>query len=336
MKILRIILIMLLPTVVAPLFAQNTVDTKEPRWKQLNQAYGFLIAQQVSLELIEKKFPELATATKEAWFAFNSTALGEGAKGVEEDLSKKYGTKWPEYKKTMTSQISETHENYNLTRQQASDFISEVKQRAKGNIPESILATLLSAHARYAKNPGFEIIDGWKQTFRTKDHPKAKGVDFSVSFPASWSRREGNRPNIIHVFQNGAGHGPVMCVLMVKDIPVPAGYKPTKEEIREIFQASELKDMVPAGGTFVEAKSIVLEDSPAVMLVSDQTRQRMDTSFTMRMTQFVTIQGSSMITIQFMAGKTSDSSESSDDLHKRYLPTYRIIANTLVLNDRYK
>jgi len=312
------------------------VSTKEPRWKQLSQAHGFILGQQVSLELVEKKFPDLAKDVKDAWFSFNSTALGESAKGVEEELHKELGDKWSEYKKSMTAQIDSLVGEQDITRQQAIAFLQEVHKRAKGEMPESVLSVLLSAHSSFTKNPGMELSSGWKQTFRTKGHPKAKGVDFSISFPASWSKREGNRPNIIQFFQSGAGHGPIVCSLMVKEIPLPAGYKPTEDELTEFFQPNELRDMVPDNGTFIDAKSIVLEGAPAGILVSDQKMQRLDLTLTMRMTQFITIQEKSMISIQFVITKMPDSKESLDELQQKYLPTYKAIANTFVLNDKYK
>ncbi len=335
MKWIRL-LSLLLSFALAGIAFSEEVSTKEPRWKQLSLAYGLELGQQASLELIEKRFPDLAQDVKAAWFAFNSTALGESARGVEEELSIVLGAKWSEYVNEMTTQMETLVGRQELTRQQAEAFLREVRQRAKGKVPESILVVLLSAHPQFSKNPALELLAGWKQTFRTKGHPKAKGADFSISFPASWSKREGYRPNIIQFFQSGAGHGPIMCNLMVKDIPLPAGYKPTQEELKEFFQPSELKDMVPDGGTFIDAKSIILEDTPAGMLVSDQTMQRLDLALTMRMTQFVTIQGSSMVFIQFMVAKVPDSNESLDDLQQKYLPTYRAIANTFVFNDKYK
>jgi hypothetical protein len=336
MKTLSAILFLLFATGITALFAQDAVDIKEPRWKQLSQAYGFVLGQQSSLELIEEKFPDMAAATKEAWFAFNSTALGESVKGVEAELSKELGEKWPEYKKTMADQISELIGKQEFTRQQATDFLAEVKQRAKGAIPEPIRSTLLSAHARYSKNPGLEIVDGWKQTFRTKGHAKAKGVDVSISLPASWSKREGNRPNIVQVFRSGAGHGPIMCNLMVKTLPLPAGYKPTTAELKELFQPAELKGMLPDGAMFIDAKEIALEGSPAGMLVFDQTQQRLDIKLKMRMTQFVVLHGNVMVFLQFMFVDMPDSGSSLDDLQKQFLPTFKIIANTYVWNDRYK
>ena len=311
-------------------------STREPRWKQLSHAYGFVLGQQISLELIEQEFPDLKKDVKFAWFAFNSTALGESMKGVEEELSKMLGDEWFEYKKKIITQMDMLIGEQDLTRQQAVDFLQEVHQRARGEMPESILATLLSTHSRFTKNPELELSAGWKQTFRTKDHPKAKGVDFSISFPASWSRREGYRPNVVQFFQSGAGYGPIMCSLMVKDIPLPEGYNLSENEMKNFFMPNELKVFVPDNGVFIDAKAIVLEGVPAGMLISDQKIQRLDLTLSIRMTQFITIQGKSMIFIQFMLPKMPNSEKSMDELQQKYLPTYRSIVNTFVLNAEYR
>jgi hypothetical protein len=312
------------------------VAIKEPRWKQLSQAYGFVLSQQASLEVIEKKFPLLRKDVKDAWFAFNSTALGESLNGVEKELSMLLGHKWVEYKKEMTAQIDSLFETQELTQEQAIAFLKEVNLRAKGDMPESILAVLLSAHPRFSINPEQEILNGWKQTFRTKNHSKAKGTDFSISFPISWSKREGNRPNIIQVFQSGSGHGPAMCVLIAKNIPLPTGTELSKEDLENFFQPSELKEMLPAGSTFIDAEKITLEGSPAGILISDQIEKRLDLEVIMRMTQFVTIYDNTMIFIQFTVSRTPESTETLEGLQKQFLPTFKAVANTFVLNNRYE
>jgi len=316
--------------------AQENFDTIEPRWKQLSQAYGFLLGQQASLELVEKKFPNLAMEAKEAWFVFNSTALGECVKGVEEELAHELGAKWPEFKEYISMQMNDHLGMNDLTLQQASEFIAEVRRRAKGDMPETIRSALLSAHPRYSKNPELELSEGWKQTFRTKDHPKAKGLDFSISVPASWSKGEGNRPNIIQVFRSGCGHGPILCSLMVKAITQPLGYSPTKQELKELFQPDVLKQTVPEGGKLIVARELVLEGYPAGMLVYDITQQRLDFTINVRMTQFVIFHQNSMILIHFAVSKQPDTSETLDQLYQRFQPLFKLVANTLVINDRYK
>jgi hypothetical protein len=335
MKTIVFLVILILSSFASFALGQDSVP-KDPRWKQLCQAYGFVRAQQTLLELIEKKFPDLAQDVKQAWFSFNSGALGESVNGVEAELSNQLGSEWPQIKEGVVSEVQEMIDLQHFTKEQATAFLAEVKLRGKGELPDFIRSALLSAHPRFSVNPVLELTEGWKQTFRTKGHPKAKGADFSISFPASWSRREGNRPNIIQVFQSSAGHGPIMCNLMVMDNPLPAGYKSNPEVLKEFFQPNELKNMIPDGGKFIDAKYIVLEGAPAGMIVCDQTVQRLDLAVTMRMTQFVTIQGTSMIFIQFMAAKIPGSNDSLDVLQDKYIQTYRSIANTFVFNDRYK
>ncbi|MEI6607204.1 MAG: hypothetical protein WCP35_17970 [Verrucomicrobiota bacterium] len=330
-------LIPILAFLIASPFATGQDTTpKDPRWKQLSQAYGFVLGQQASLTLIEQKFEDLAPDVKQAWFAFNASALGESVKGMEGELFTELGDKWPSMKEKMAKQMEEMVNGQQFTRDQAVAFLAEVTSRSKGRLPDSIRAALLSAHPRFSKNPGLELIEGWKQTFRSKGHPKAKGADFSLSFPASWSKREGSRPNVIQVFQSGAGHGAIVATLMVKDIPLPAGYKSTEEEVKELFQPDALKEIVNGGEDLVDAKSIVLDGSPAGMVVSDQTKQRLDVTLKIRTTQFVTLQGSSMIFIQFMVAKMPDTTQSLDELQKLYVPTYKAIANTFIFNDKYK
>ncbi len=311
-------------------------DNTEPRWKQLSQAYGFVVVQRALLELIESKFPDLAKETKEAWFAFESSAFGESVKGLEVELAKELGDRLPEFKEELRSQMDDLLPNQSLSSEQATAFLAEVTARSKGQLPETIRSTLLSVHPRYSENPALELAEGWKQTFQTKDHPKAKGVDFSVSVPASWSRGEGYRPNIIQVFRSRNGHGPIVCTLLVKTLPLPAGYKLTKSESKDLFQPGALNHLIPEGSTFIEGKEIVLEGAPAGMIVWDTTAQRLDVTLTMRVTLFVTVCESSMIFLQFGTPEMPDAEEPLDELQARFLPTYMATANTLVLNDLYK
>jgi len=318
----------------SPLGAQDTFEATEPQWKQLNHAHGFLLAQQASLELIQRQFPDLARDVKEAWFAFNATALGESGSGVEDELARHLGEKWPEFQEQAAAHIHDNFTNQEITLQQATEFLAEVRRRAKGEMPEAIRSTLLAANPRYSRNPALELSEGWKRTFRSKDHPKAKGVDFSISTPASWNQREDNYPNVIQTFRSISGNGPVACSVMVT-LPFPDGYIPTKEEWNEFFQSDELKSMVPDAGQFLTAQEMVLDGAPAGMLVFDATLQRLDVEIPVRSTHFVTGHENSMISIQFTVSKRPDSEETLDQLQQKFLPAFKLIANTFILNSRY-
>lgn len=309
----------------------ETFDTKDPRWKQLSQAYGFALAQQDSLERIEKKYPDLARDVKEAWLAYYSSALGESSKTVEKELIKETGEKWPEINKQMKIQLNDLNSQQEITHAQAVEFLNEVLERSKGQLPKTLLKTLLSSNPRYLKNPASELAEGWKQTFRTKKHTEAKGLDCSISIPASWSQKEGNRPDMIQVFQSGAGHGPVITTMMVMSFPPP---KLSKKEQKDFFTPSELKGSIPVGGKYILSKNIVLDGAPSAMVVYDISQQGLDTTTKARVTQFVTIHNDNkMILLQFTVNKFSDNSSTLDQIHKLHLPTFKLVASSFVFNN---
>lgn len=316
-------------------FSLNAIGEEFPisreRLGMLSTAYGFAIGQQASLDMIEKKYPELARDVKITRLEFDKSDLALGVKGVEEELSKGFGDKFPAFKKSLTDQIISTNQEQALTPQLAVDFLREVQLRAKGELAESVKVTLLSANPHFVKDPSLEFSSGWRQKYRTKDHPKAKGVDFSISFPASWSKREGERPNVIQVFQNTGRPEIVMGNLMVKASGWPAGYKPADAEVREVVRAS-----VPDDGRFVDFRPIVLEGAPGGILVWDQTLQRLEFTLTTRITAFMIYSGNHLIFIQFAVSVPPKSKETLDSLQQKYFPAFKAIANTFILNDNYK
>lgn len=316
--------------------AQNTLNTIDPKWKQLSQTYGFIFGQQYTLEQISNKFPDLTPKVKEACFAFNGCTLGECVKGLEDAMNQEYGIRWLELKKQMKLQLSDSLVKQDITKENAVLFLNEVKARAKGQLPDSIRSSLLSVHPRYTRNPELEIAEGWTQHFRTKEHPKAKEIDLSIQIPASWNSCEGNRPNVVQSFRSEAGHGPVICVLIIKKMELPAGYILSEEEVKDFFKISELKNLVPRGGRYVSCENIVLENMPAAIIIYDTTRQRVDEKMDVRFTQFITIYKGSIIFIQFTVTKMQNSHATIDELQKRYILAYKSIANTFVLNDKYK
>lgn len=316
--------------------SQPSIDSEnltpiKPREQELSQTYGFILGQQATLSLIQDRYPQLASEVQNAAFAFNSSALGEGSQGIEEELSRHLGEKWPEAQKTIKIQVDSVINGNNLDEQTAISFINQMKERSGGKLPDSILATLLSANRRYVDNPGLELSEGWKQTYRTDGHPKSKGLDFSISFPYSWTKSEGFRPNIIQVFRSGAGRGPIFANLMVQDLE----YEPTAKEISESFQSGGIQQIIPHNGSFVSLRDIAIEGCPGKILVYDYTENRLDTQISMRMNIYMIFYKHYSIQIQFVVMHGVGSTLSFDELQDRFSATYATIANTLVLNERY-
>ena len=319
----------------AKLDAQEVVEEKIPRPTQLASAYGFVLGQSRALELVGEKYPDLLPRCREIAMSWTLSALGQGGKDAELEIASLLGPKWQQERKKLEAQTSELIGKQQVSRDQAVAILNEVAARVKGKLPETTRATLLSANARYAKSPGLEIVEGWKQTYRTKDHPKSKGADFSIDLPASWSGREGNRPNIIQFFQSGAGHGNLACVLMVQDLPLEPGQSLSMQDIDELVRSPEIQEMLPDGAAMLSAETLPLEGCPTAMIVCDYAMERMQTKLILRMTQFMIFHKRQMLLIQFIVSALPEEKQKLDPLQKQYLPTMKTIMNTLVLNDRY-
>jgi hypothetical protein len=315
--------------------SSTPISPRSPRFDRLMGAYAFVVGQRMSLDRIGTRFPDLAKAATVAGLGFVSSALGSGYRNAVEELKRLTGANWKQLDSELQASLRAGLSAQRFDRTQATAFIAEVEARAKGSLQESVRTTLLASNPSYIARPELEFVEGWRQSYRTKGHPKAKGVDCSVSFPASWTKREGERPNIIQVFESSSDAGRALCNVMIKRLPVPEGETLTEEDAREILSPENLKELVPEGGRLVETKKMTLDGSPSGFVVCDLRLQRLDQEVLMRMASFVTIQGNAMIFIQCGVGAEPGNESALDAAYKLYLPVFRSIAGSLVLNDKY-
>lgn len=314
------------------LVAEEGVTTREPKWKQVSQAYGFVVAQGYSLNRIITEYPDLAPAVRRVNFEFNSTGLGEGANALEAVLKEELGAEWPATKIKLDEQFLGIVEKMELTRETAEQGIEEVRQRAKGNMPESIRNTLLANCPAYVKSPGAELSAGWRQNFSTLKHPKSEGADITIGMPLSWRKRESTRDGIVQVFRSGAGHGPILCNIICKKVLEDADGDATPEDMKEFFTEAILKEMVPDDATFIEGRPMTIAGAVGGINIFDVTQEMLDVKMKMRSTTFIIIQKKQLIQVNFLIMGQFLKDMDFDEAQKAYFPTYRAIMSTLVRN----
>lgn len=313
--------------------------------KDIHTTYGFVIGQNYRLELIRDRFPQLGLDVSRALNAFSSSPFGEGFNALEKkvryDSKRLYNDSEFIYNKLIKQikdfYLKEPNLPVNLTLDEAREFIYEVNLRAAGQLPDSIISTLLYSNPSYNKNPEKEFLDGWTKVFRTQEHHKSKGVDFSVSIPLSWTSREGNRPNIIQVFESHLELWNTSCNIMVLELNSNFEDDLLKDMKINFFDLMSLDDIVPEKATLINYKSTRMEGAPAGIVVIDLMSQQMDLVMIMRITQFMIIHNDKLVLIQFINGVEAkhETSVSLTSLQEKYYPLFRQIANSLVLNDRY-
>lgn len=299
----------------------------------LGRALGFLLGQRITLNRVKAEFPDMALGARQAEAEFN-LSFGTAETEIRKALQGMMGDEYPKFLAQAESQLQTALASRPVTRETAGNFLAEVESRAKGRLPSPVFETLLTY--QFMGRPAEEFTRGYKRVFRTAGHPKAKGADFQVSYPASWRGSEGERPNIIQKFVSENGRGLEMAMLMVKDLPTPPGYKVTQAELDDLFSEKELRGMVPAGGRLIAAKPVVLDGQKGGMVEFEQTLQRLDVSMTVRGMHFVTVRAGKMVFIQCMVYMRPGGDTDMQRRFGRFEPVFRLIGNSFVLNDRYK
>jgi hypothetical protein len=312
---------------------QAVDNFKKPKHLRVSEAYGYLIAQENTLALIKKDFPQFEMNILKAQLTFNST-FGKSKQGMKNYLNEYLGqNEFKAYDEKITAEIQKLLVNQIFTTETATNFISEVESRAKGNISSTVLETLLSF--QYWDIPQAELLDGFTNTFKTKGHSKSKNTDWQIKVPKSWKAEESDRPNIIQKFISDYGSGDQMIMLIIKDMSLPDGYVVTKEELNDFFTEIEMKKMIPDGGKFISFTKMTLDNNIGGMIEFEQTAERLDFKVKIRMVQFIFIKDNKIYILQGTVSSGKIETDLSLEM-KKYLPLYKLVANTIVVNGQYK
>ena len=300
-----------------------------PLYKDLSRTLGFIMGQRFTLNIIKKEYPNLALQAQVAEMEFESS-FSNAEKNISYVLQEMLKEEYPKFLEMLEKQESALLSSQQFNKEVATNFIAEVESRARGEMPSPILETLLTY--QFIDWPMEEFTLGYNRVFRTKNHPKAKDVDFQVRYPISWRPEEGERPNIIQKFTSENGRGLEGFNLMVMDIPIPL----TEQDLDDFFVESELKGMIPEGGKFISAKPIVLDKHKGAMIIFDYTAQRVDITIIMRSLVLITIYNGKMIWINCAVSALPSEEGELQERFNRFEPLFKMIANSFIIQEQYK
>jgi hypothetical protein len=313
--------------------SQNDAEYKKPKHLRVSEAFGFIKGQNNSLDIIKNKYPELEMSAFRAQNLFKAT-YGNCLEKMQNFLISAFEEEgFTAFENKLNEEVKKLTSKIDLSEDVAISFILEVEERAKGNIPSPILETLLSF--KYADYPQFEFIDGFVNVFNTKGHPKSKGTDWQIKVPKSWRKAEAERPNIIQKFISDYGDGNQSIMLLVKNLDLPEGYILSKEEIDEMFSEEEMKKIAVDGTKFISYTKTTIENKIAVILEVEKTAERLDIKTKIRMQQYMFIHNNKMYCMEGMVS-TKDLSKDLAAEMKKYNPVFRLVANSIVLKDKYR
>jgi hypothetical protein len=136
-------------------------------------------------------------------------------------------------------------------------------------------------------------------------------------------------------FISDYGDGNQSIMLLVKNLDLPEGYILSKEEIDEMFSEEEMKKIAVDGTKFISYTKTTIENKIAVILEVEKTAERLDIKTKIRMQQYMFIHNNKMYCMEGMVS-TKDLSKDLAAEMKKYNPVFRLVANSIVLKDKYR
>lgn len=306
----------------------NSYAQNENSIKLTSRAYGFLIGQDYSLSNIKKKFPDMKLAITKSEIEFNMS-FGQAKNNMRKFLTKAMGENYVKaLDNDLITEVQKLLPNQKITRKGAIDYIDEVSRRANGEIETPVLEILLSF--QYEDSPAREFLSGYKYTFSTKGHPKAKGTDWQIEIPESWKAQEAKRPNIIQSFISRYGSGTETMMLMVMDI----GYAPSQKELEQDISDEEIKASLPENARLISNKHIKIDGNHGFMSEYEIAAQRIDITRKSRVLQFVFVSKDKACILLCAVGSIDD--EDLSTKMEKYAPLFKMVAGSIVVPGRYK
>ncbi len=318
----------------------------------LSQTYGFFVGQDMSISYIQKQFPELYTQCIKAQSEFD-LEFGASFKNLGKVIQVLLADEWLNFNTLIRTDMKEILSKLRVSKQKALEFIKVVTSRSKGKIKSPYLETLLMCNPAFIENPVEELNSGFKHIYRTKNHPKAKGIDIQIEYPMSWSMKEGNRPNVIKLISANNGKGPASFSIMVRDILAEAGSDEFENELSrletinganemasEIFSGDSLVHMAKGMGAKnvrdIKLKRIVLDRWPGAMVEFIGEQQRVDLLVTSYYRSYICLYRNYMIFLQCGVFKWPwDKGDEFQKRIERYTPIFSKIAYDFVIQSQY-
>lgn len=315
--------------------SDGTVPLSRPAVEAMVAAYAFAYGQETSVEAARQQHPSLSRDLEAARLRFESRFRPSlvTIDSVLVSLDSAWQTQWTDAK----SQLDEHLASQPISAIDAERFISTIDARTLGMADQSFMQTLLIYHPRYMLRPVEELMDGFSQLYESDGTGKSSGVRMRLSFPASWSGRDGDRPHVVHVFTSEAGRGLASFVIQVRPIGFPVGNFLNDREIEEIIDDPSFGRELMSGGTFSElcSSSTSLDGLPARAVYFRGTIETTVVPVEQIAVLYLTVVGDSLLLLMGAVGDRVRDDSLLVQQFGRFADVFGLIAGSLVVEDRW-
>jgi hypothetical protein len=164
--------------------------------------------------------------------------------------------------------------------------------------------------------------------FNSAGHAKSNGLEISLSYPRSWRAAEGARPHIVQNFI--ARDAPATCNLLIRE----AAPEMNEAELRASVQPGRAATQAPANAERAGSRATTIDGLPATELVFETIVDRAGQTIRARTIIYITSWRTSLIQLTCLAAGADQPQMAAR--FDAYLPVFRLVANSLVVHDRWR
>lgn len=301
-------------------------------------AYGFVFAQQWSLEKIKARFPGAAAEANIAQAEFDAT-FGGAFQNVQRAWEL-FGTNWLAMKREIETDIQARANLDQLSIEDGREFIKLVRKRAKGDIPSPTLETLLAFHPAYISQPEQEFVAQYTVRFVTNNPPQAKELKLHITVPKSWASETPERAFILRRFVSQYGSGREIMMLGIKDVPKEVGVLKSKSDsekfVAGLLSEGAMRDALPDGATLKGWGSIKIESWPGFFRRYSAKQERLDLALFSEAVEYTVCVKGKLVTVSCQVGDRVSEAEQVKKRFDRYERLFKLIANSLVVDSLWE
>lgn len=198
-----------------------------------------------------------------------------------------------------------------------------------------LLVTLYHHAVSQANSDLSNYSKGFTNTFRSKGHSKAKGLDISIKYLKDWKAEEGSRPNVVQRFSKMVQGANVNYNIVIKQIP---GGSPSLADKNDILSDLCTEEATPGSTLISHNSDLVIDGERAAMCEYKIIRTSEQTAVGLPMTFYSLIYSiiykNYSISVTFGVGGES----SQVDIYKTYeayKPLFRLIMSNFVINSKW-
>lgn len=312
-------------------YPNNPVLTNKV-FDEMSQAYGFVMGQEYSLNLLKNKFPQLGKDILLVKTKFDMY-FAPSIKMIDSILNKE-NSQWQKIKTNLNNQIRAVLNVDGIDYNDALSFIKSVEKRALGEMPVEIRGTLLTFNPIYISHPEQEYFDNYIFRYSSINNSKAKGLNFHIDFPMSWVAKEGNRPNVVQKFVSQNGHGFALAIILVNNLDGITNV--SESDVKELLNPQYLKKLLPKNSRLISSGFISIDNLPGIFQEYKDYNQQLDDKIILHTISYDLFYKNKKISLQFSVGSSADRENEIDKLFSTYDALFKLIARNFVLKTQWK